>query len=183
MDNPVSETDSDKFMNVLLTGKGALDILSKLKADMLRLNVFSKVYVENTYNDGSIDSNFISFKTKGDSLRFIFDEYNNDLTVDVDADRNIITIKHRFFGEIETINTIEPNSIFMTKSIIMNSNGHITSMSRTDLEITKEINSLYYTRNQIDNKYIGDAIDPDDSSEIQKFTGSLSVNDLLVLIS
>ena len=180
MDNPVSETDSDKFMNVLLTGKGALDILSKLKADMIRLNVFSKVYVENTYNDGSIDSNFISFKTKGDSLRFIFDEYNNDLTVDVDADRNIITIKHRFFGEIETINTIEPNSIFMTKSIIMNSNGHITSMSRTDLEITKEINSLYYTRNQIDNKYIGDAIDPDDSSEIQKFTGSLSVNDLLV---
>ena len=56
-------------------------------------------------------------------------------------------MKHRFFGVLETVNTIEPTAIYMTKSIVMNSNGHITTMVRTDLEVNKEINNLYYKQN------------------------------------
>ena len=177
MNNPVTEPDESKFVNVLLTGVGALEILNKLKVDMSKLNSFSKVYVENTYDDGNVDSNLISFVSKGDTLKFSFDEYNNDLTVDVDTEHSIIKMKHRFFGVLETVNTIEPTAIYMTKSIVMNSNGHITTMVRTDLEVNKEINSLYYTKKQIDNRYIGDTEDPE---EMQVFRGSLSVNDLTV---
>ena len=174
IDDPVSETNPDNLNSIIVSGLGAYEILNKLKADMSKLNLFANVFITNTFADGSTNSNVISFENNSDSLDFIFNEYDNDMTASVDVSKSEITIKHREFGKLSTTNEVEKNCIYMTKGIVMNSNGHITTLTKTDVEISKEINSLFYTKAQITDRYIGD------SEDYQTFIGSLSTRDLTV---
>ncbi len=176
IDNPVSEKDPSKFIHVLMTGKAAIEILGKLKSDIEALRMYSKVKINNTYTDGTSTESYVSFTTNHDELGMVFDASNTDMTCNVDPLTRTIYIQHRNFGVLESNNTqASKEAIYMTKGLLMNSNGHLVSVTRENVEVTKEINLIYYTKAQIDESILNK-----NTTETQDLEGILQTEELLV---
>lgn len=163
MDNPMSETDLEKYVHVILTGAAGLEILKGVDILLNDTGIITSLHVDHvtgttpetayTYSYDLVANNV------DNNLNIVFDEKNSDI-YSVVSDGTLY-IKHRKFTKY-TIDITTPvaEKINYVKSIVMTNNGHISQINIGDYEGSSlDINRIYYTKKQMSNTYLDSATD------------------------
>ena len=166
MDNPMTETDTTKYENVLLSGQAGLEIKNKFEERIAGLKIFNKVKVSNTDSTGALQEKTISASDNQSVISFATKE-SDGITMAIENDK--LVIRHAVIGNVTTNAAYQSGKVMTIGSITTDDKGHIISVGTKDLN--SEINAMYYDKTTADSKYIKKT-----NTGTEVLNGSLQVN-------
>lgn len=172
MDNPVTETDPEKFKDTLVTAEGAREIINKINTDIEAIRSFGRVSISSMNTAGVVTAKEIASKSNADILSFSADEATK-LVIGVDSETGIY-IRHARINDASVSIAYEAGKIIGIKSIKTDGYGHISEIETKDYH--PEINELYYSKKEIDESYINK-----NNTGTEVMNGSLDILQKLVV--
>ena len=156
MHNPMTETNEEKFINVILTGEAGKEIASYFNNYLINLSKLGSSRIVNYYKDlstGETLSNVytLAATSNHDTLEFLFDERNYDIRGTVTDDK--LNIHHRKYSKLTISSAPVDKKIRLIKSLVFNNNGHLLSYSIRDLETDLDISKLFYSNTMMESMF------------------------------
>lgn len=155
MDNPMNETDEEKFAYVVLTGAAGKEIAQYFNNYIANLSKFGLARIVNYYKDstGETLSNVytITATSNSSTLDIMFDERNYDIYGEVIEDK--LSIHHRKYTKINVNSAPIEKKIRLIKSLVFNNNGHLISSAIRDVEIDLDISKLFYSKAMMESMF------------------------------
>ncbi len=150
MDNPVSETRAEKFVDRLITGTGALELIGKIDDDIAALRTFSKINVTNIDASGATNVVSVSPTSNADTLSLVADE-KEKITIGLDSE-NKIYVKHAKVDDASVSISYQVGKVMVIQSVKTDGYGHVIEITTKD--VNPEIAELYYNKTEIASAYV-----------------------------
>ena len=145
----VLSDNEENYINMLLTGEAALELMAILRSTFVSFNRYNKITVSHRRLDsnGDILENTFDMNAvrSDDTLEFHFNEKDDVIGSKITEDT--IELYHSTSPKITIDISSTENSINVLKSLTTTDTGHLVSYSTRNLEVDGDMSRMFFSRN------------------------------------